>query len=333
MAKLKSFSLAQHYQDPSLSILRSTISTVLEALPASCANLELAVGGAGADEIEGIDGHPTHLCENIRRLLPRMYHVHINLECLCDAMLGTWDPNQIFHPISLPKLRSLHVDCADYLGRRECRDEYHHTPERTWRSIIRGLQHVVDLRETGTPEVTVLGSSPAGRHPQQDIYQTLLRCHIRKGEDSTTTWAFPTPYMPPPNGNHVFNNRHVRINGGDFVALGRRPLHYIAGDRPWRILTNGSKLPATWDHHLPWISDEKVGLVAWEEWIERWPRKKSSLAVNEELTGMRLIEAEERKGYEVKSLVEKTPQGYARPTEAWNRARLFREGDLQLEPV
>ncbi|KAM5353969.1 hypothetical protein ACJ41O_000619 [Fusarium nematophilum] len=300
MAELESFSLAQHHRGPGLPIIRSTISTVLKALPASCVNLELATGNGDADQLPGIDSDPTpaHLCEDLRRLLPRMHHVHINLGSVCDAMLGAWEDGsgQVFRPISLPHIQSLHVDCTGIRKRRVC-DNGHpqHPPASLWDSIIRGLQLVVGLQETATAaEITVLGSSPRSGDFRHDIYWTLLRCHVRSG-DGTTTWAFPITNLPRPNdgSKDVF---YMRTDSGPFVTFGPALLYDLAGGRPWRMLTTGSKVPAAWDPHAARVSDEEVGILTWAEWHERYPMKKPVLSLNEERTGMRLLDAEERKG-------------------------------------
>ncbi|KAF4969218.1 hypothetical protein FSARC_3521 [Fusarium sarcochroum] len=336
MRKLKSFALARDHRDFNLSLLRSTISTILEALPASCTSLELAAGGGDGDAmIVGPFSHPLHLCEDIRRVLPRMHHVLINLGHVCDAMLGTWDSDQIFHPIGLPHIRSLQVDCLDVYASEECTNGHHQdTSETLWHWIIRGLQHVVNLRETATANITVLGSSPGDYLLEQDIYWTLLRCHIRKGGNNTTTWAFPVAHIPPPNHGNSITARLIRMDDGDYVTFDSKQLPYIAGGRPWTMLTTGSKLPVGGDHYLARVSDEELGILTWAEWKAIYPKKKGNLVANEQLTGMRLIDAEERKGFELRSLVERTPKGYVRPAgEGWHRTRLLREGDPELEAL
>ncbi|EMT73462.1 hypothetical protein FOC4_g10000825 [Fusarium odoratissimum] len=97
MANLKSFSLIRHHRTMRNPLkpwseaqlyktTRSTISSLLKSLPESCISLELAVGDINGSNP---DPDPTHLCEDLRRLLPRLQHVHINLDPVCDAMLGT----------------------------------------------------------------------------------------------------------------------------------------------------------------------------------------------------------------------------------------------------
>ncbi|WAO88720.1 F-box domain-containing protein [Fusarium falciforme] len=339
MEALESFSLTTHPREPKLKlwILRSTISTVLKALPASCVNLELATRGGDGDMVRGVDGDPTHLCEDIRRLLPRMHHVHIDLASVCDAMLGRWDSGDVFRPIKLACIRSLHIDCVGMDGRKQCdhrhdgdgdRYSYQHTPRSLWDSIIRGLQHAVGLQETETGEITVLGSAPRGDDFNKDRYWTLLRCHVRRGHNGTTTWAFPITHIARLNDSEYA--WYIRIDGGTFVTLGKGPLYDLAAGRPWRMSTTGPKLPAAVDPHATRVSDEELGILTEAQWKERYPRKASILWLNEKKTGMRLIDAEEREGSEMRSAAEMTPEGYVRPAEqGYFRSQVFTEEEWE----
>lgn len=334
METLESFCLTTHPEAPQgqLAILRSTISTVLKALPESCVNLELATRGGEGDTVGGVEGVPTHLCEDIRGLLPRMHHVHIDLASVCDGMLGTWDPGHVFRPVGLACIQSLHIDCVGMNGKKQCDHDYdrssrHQTPASLWNSIIRGLQHAVGSQETDTAEITVLGSAPAGDDWNKDVYWTLLRCHVRGGRDRTTTWAFPITHICPLDSGGL--SWYIRVNSGAFVALGQGPLYDLAAGRPWRVSAAGPKLPAGLDPHATLISDEELGILTEAQWKEKYPRKATVLWMNERQGGMRLIDAEERVGSELRSAVEKTPEGFVRPTQGHFRSRIFTEEEWE----
>ncbi|UPK89829.1 hypothetical protein LCI18_000764 [Fusarium solani-melongenae] len=336
MEALESFSLTTHPREPKLKlwILRSTISTVLKALPASCVNLELATRGGDGDSVRGVDGGPAHLCEDIRRLLPRMQHVHIDLASICNTMLGMWDSGDVFRPTKLTYIRSLHIDCVGMDERKQCghhhdgdsdRYSYQHS---LWDSIIRGLQQAVGLQETNTGEITVLGSAPRGDDFNKDIYWTLLRCHVRRGHNGTTTWASPITHIAPLNDSEWA--WYIRVDGGTFVTLGKGPLYDLAAGRPWRMSTSGPKLPAAVNPHATRVSDEELGILTEAQWKERYPRKATVLWLNEKKTGRRLIDAEEREGSEMRSAVEMTPEGYVRPVEqGYFRSRVFTEEEWE----
>lgn len=331
MEALTSFSMTTHPEEHEfrLWILRSTVSTILKALPASCVNLELATLGGDGDRAKGVQGEPTHLCEDIRRLLPRMHHVRINLACLCDAMLGTWDSGDVFRPINLACIRSLRVDCVGRFGTKLCGQDHNdythrhwHTPRPFWNSIIRGLQSAVDSQETDTGEVTVLGSARGGDDFNKDTYWTLLRCHVRKGHNKTTTCAFPITNFVPLNADQFA--WYIRVDGGTFVTVHLRPLYDLASGCLWRTLTTGSKLPAAVNPHAARVPDEELGIFTEAQWRERHPRDAPILWLNEKKTGMRLIDAEEWEGSEMRNLVEMTPGGYVRPAEqGYFRSQVF----------
>lgn len=95
MNNLKSFSLIRHHRtmrNPAkpwseaqlYKTTRLNISPLLNSLTVSCISLELAVGDTNDSKS---DRDHTHLCEGLRRLLPRMEQIHINLDPVCDVML------------------------------------------------------------------------------------------------------------------------------------------------------------------------------------------------------------------------------------------------------
>ncbi|RSL52918.1 hypothetical protein CEP54_010656 [Fusarium duplospermum] len=193
MEALESFSLSTHPEEAKLKlwILKSTISTILKALPSTCVNLELFTRGGDEDKVKGVDGNPTHLCDDIRRLLPRMHHVRIDLSSVCEAMLGTWDLGGVFCPIKLACIQSLHIDCVGMGSRKRCdlgdNDRYtQHTPVSLWDSIIQGLQRAVEFQETDTGKFTVLGSAAPGDDLNKDSYPIKTRAStISKNAIST----------------------------------------------------------------------------------------------------------------------------------------------------
>ncbi|KAK3938698.1 hypothetical protein QBC46DRAFT_355646 [Diplogelasinospora grovesii] len=104
--KLQSFSLHVRPNSPGfdLDISRRAIAAIIEALPESCANLEVDTGDH--DHATSLfqanhEGSPAHLCDTLPNLLSRMRHLRLHLP---DAAS--------FHPISLPKMRTLLVNCT-----------------------------------------------------------------------------------------------------------------------------------------------------------------------------------------------------------------------------
>ncbi|KAJ3518443.1 hypothetical protein NM208_g14510 [Fusarium decemcellulare] len=319
MAKLESFSLTTHPRCFKFCINQSTTGAILRALPTSCVNLELDI--RTQDQYWScwfLSRGSTHVCEELRRLLPRMHNVRLNLPNTCSAMLGTREPGDALadvRPISLPCMRNLQLECR--IGGA------------SWLSIIRALQRVLELEETNAAEITILTSI---LNQQKPCYSTLLRCHVRSGA-GTTTWAFPITSVPPPPDYRGSDVLYMRTYDGNFVTLGGQASYDLAGGHPWRLLSTGVRLPATFTSDTPWAPDEELGILTEAEWLERYPRNLPVLTINERETGIRLIDAEERNGAELRCAVEMTPKGWARPYTGTVRSMLFREADDSLDPL
>lgn len=100
---------------------------MLDILLDSCTHLELDTYGKDYRR----KNQKVHVCDAIRRVLPRLQHVRIRLGAMCPAMLGHgqipvhWEANQhgnsrknTFIPVSLPKLKSLVMICGTFHGRQ-----------------------------------------------------------------------------------------------------------------------------------------------------------------------------------------------------------------------
>ncbi|KAF4434502.1 F-box-like domain-containing [Fusarium acutatum] len=339
MGNLKSFSLIRHHRtmrnplnpwsDAQLyKTTRSTISSLLKSLPESCISLEFAVGDTNGSNP---DLDSTHLCEDLRRLLPQLQHVHINLVPVCNTILGTWDKDKVFHPISLPHLRSLHLVCIE---NNEWADLHQPRPLSTWHSVIHGLQQVAKLPETSSAaRITVLGVLSSGGESDKSIYRTFLRCNVGKEARDTKTWAFPVTWLVGLNHTPA---HYIRMrNGEGFVVLDKRDYIDIAGGRSWRTLTTGARLPTAWTCGKPLMPDH--GIFQYAEWSKMYPKKQPMLIRNERLAGQCLIGVKNRQGYEnTASLVEQTPEGFVRyggpVSRNWQLYRKDEEGPEDWNP-
>lgn len=320
MTSLRSFSLKHQHRLHNLWATKSTISVLLNNLPVSCTSLELEV--SLQDE-----SNPTHVCEDLCRLLPRMEHVHIDLEPLCDAMLGTWDANEGFHPISLPAIRSLHIDCVGDArsGKRGCAERHQKAwPLTVGHSMVEALEQVVKLPKTASADFTFLGTSPAGDE-NMALYWTLLRCHVKKEPHGLKkeTWAFPAIWQ---RGDIQTSAWYIRMRHEAYVARDRTDIIDMAGGRPWRTLNTGTRLPKALAHGKELMPDD--GIFDHKDWTKMYPKKQPCVIYNERKAGMSLLHAELQEGYEEKSLLEYTPKGFVRyGGPVWQNTRLYAEDD------
>jgi hypothetical protein len=106
----------------------------------------------------------------------------------------------------------------------------------------------------------------------------------------------------------------MRLNDGAAYMTQKKWIYMLASGRPWRLLNTDARLPATWGSSTEWVLDEKLTIKTWEQWAKTKIGEGPMLLKNEELAGMRLIDAEEREGYEEVCLEEKTPAGFTRPS-------------------
>lgn len=94
------------------------IVSVITALPTSVVNLELDTGKLELNTIlynrpRGRRREvptPEIICDALRNILPRLVNCRVHMRCVCSRMLGT-GPLLDFAPISLPKMKSLAVNC------------------------------------------------------------------------------------------------------------------------------------------------------------------------------------------------------------------------------
>lgn len=145
MNNLRSLSIARHHRVPVCFIKKPIVSAILRSIPPGCTSLELALG---TSDMIDIDGPELHLCEGLRPLLRRMQHVHIDMSSLCDAIFGSWDSDDCFHPIVLPNLQSLHVPCVGMQNKTSYPKRHRQDQGSLWKSIITALQLVIELPDT-----------------------------------------------------------------------------------------------------------------------------------------------------------------------------------------
>ncbi|KPA37120.1 hypothetical protein FLAG1_10075 [Fusarium langsethiae] len=237
-------------------------------------------------------------------------------------MLGTWDKDNIFHPISLPNLQSLHLDC---FKDNEWADRRRVQPLTIWHSLVPALQQVATLPDTpSSARITALGVSRSGPD-DKSIHRTFLRCNIKKEARDTKTWAFPVTDLLGLNSSPA---DYIRMRDGEsYVILDSRDIITIAGGQPWRTLATGTRLPTAWTRGKVLMPDH--GIFEYTEWNIAHRRNHPMLIQNERISGQSLIDAEEREGYlNTESLIEKTPKGFVRyGGPVWRNWRLYAEDD------
>ncbi|KAF3051002.1 hypothetical protein E8E11_002683 [Didymella keratinophila] len=298
-------------------IPQSILVKLVEALPSSCVNLELDTSG---DDVRA-EGDASHLCDSLRRVLPRMQHVRLRIRS-CEAFIA--DPLTPDQTIHLPHLKSFIYSCMRS-GRPlpTCRNTQkspitHRHPSLLWSSITASLSTLISTPNTIPADAQVLAFMTTDRN---DIDLSLWPAHIRADIRSHTSLALPhrAVWMESTiRGSHV-----LRLPEGAEVMGTPAELEAVAEGQLWREVRGGARLPAAA------LSDARAGRASFavgcvekpmaylkssELWREENPRKKIRTWINEESLGMRLVGAEIRSGEEFLSLemVEITPAGWRR---------------------
>ncbi|KAH7064043.1 hypothetical protein BKA63DRAFT_177750 [Paraphoma chrysanthemicola] len=288
---------------------------LIEALPDSCTSLELDTLG---EDFRG-PGLKGHVCEALRKVLPRMRHVRVRA-CLCEQLFV--DP---VNPLSLPNMRTLVVNCSKPPGLvlPRCDHRKNFESERlVWRAIKSGFETIVD-------------TDP---HISKDAKMYMFVCTDRDDNDFTLYQAYicadmvakesrALPYFSVWMESAIRGSWLVRTSNGDELMSTSLNIEAIAEGKLWRDTTDGARLPAEI------LEDERLGRSSFatgcverpmevrtaQQWREDNPRKSCELWQSEKKAGVKLLEAERRTGRDaylsLEQLQEATPPGWKRVRE------------------
>ncbi|KAJ3541461.1 hypothetical protein NM208_g4602 [Fusarium decemcellulare] len=295
--RLVNFSFTAKRDNPhGLYFYRETISVILSALPVGCVNVEIDTGNRDWNHD---DASQVHLCHDIRALLPRLRNCRIKLRTMCSAMVGSHE-EQGFCAVHLsPSMQSFVVNCISNQWEVNSRCTGH-DESTAWHSVIKGLRRMVRQHETKA-ELVVIGATDDS---DRLSCKTLLRCHI--GSD-ITTWAMPIVNLPR-TWDHK-SNLYIRTEKAGFVGDGSVVIEEFAEGFRWKTMRSGARLPASVaDTCL--VPEKRIEVWTETEWRHRYQWNSScSLWRNEEKAGMRLLDAQKRQDFELRCLVEITPDG------------------------
>lgn len=328
--RLRAFSLyvPPHNSGYHFEVSQTAIASIIESLPQSCVSLEIDTAGLDGNATTGLGaGAPIHLCETLRTVLPRMRHARLSLRTMCSALFGTGatlpqDDTESYHPITLPNMESLLVNCRRAWGTAPiCTSAPDSTPPPdSWASVTRGLQALLATPEASRvrpgAHLCVVTSTPQN-HSDASRYITLIRADIVR----RTSHAFPVAFVSrgPPVAWLMRTGDRREVISSDTATL----VAAAEGDARWVAARGGLRLPVQiageWG-----LGVEESPLEEGSAWRAANPRKMHLLWYNEQLSGDRLLDGEVRVGDAYLSrepLVERTPAGWQRPEEL-QRAQL-----------
>ncbi|RWA12353.1 hypothetical protein EKO27_g2734 [Xylaria grammica] len=297
--KLYSFSLHVSGTTPAFSFQVSprAIQALINALPQSCVNLEIDT--FGLDLIPPSlaatlsDQSPTHLCEALRHVLPRMHRVRIRLSSTCPALIGTFTKNEdtktgFFNPIKAPHLETLLINCRRghglcYLCHNPTAPTAALTP---WTPLASALRQFADTPEACSPsaKICILGS-PTTNSLDESVHKTIAITDLHH----QSTCAFPILRVTP----NVPDGWLMRVGQGRGIFSHLWALEEFAEGKQWVDLSIGARLPL----RIAETEGEEVlalPTVDEEEWRAAHARKSCVTWKNEALAGSILLDAETR---------------------------------------
>ncbi len=319
LAKLRCFSFwfGKGYHD---IVPQSTLVRLVEALPPSCANLELDTFGYDVRA----EGDATHLCESIRRLLPRMEHVRLRVRS-CEALFTV--PSTPEQTISLPYLKSFIYICVRPPGTPlpTCRTSHlspttHLHPDLLWTTVTSKLEKLVATPNAVPADAQVYAFMTTDRDDNDlSVWQAHICANMR------TKRSFALPHRAVWMEAMIRGSWVLRLFDGTEVMSVPANVEAVAEGQLWREVQGGSRLPAAV------LEDARVGrgsfavgckekplayLKTSTQWREDNPGKKLMTWINEENMGIRLVSAEVRNGkneyLSLEMVKELTPKGWKR---------------------
>jgi len=311
------------------SISRTVILALLNALPESCTNLELDTRGQDHRE----ENEQVHLCDAIRNILPRMHNVRIRLGAMCCAMFGTGEilgPSaKIFAPITLPKLKSLTVNCVLPLGSKiqQCGQHDYTTGGKgsqwdgavAWPSVTNSLARLVEEGAESFNRTNIYVMNGTACNAISQDCQTAIRADMIEKE----AWAFPSFFYGASFGE--MGSYLMRLNNDLEVVVAKLDdIEVLAEGQLWKDVFGGARLPAkildAEKNGLPSFAtgcvESPLPIMTTKEWTKQNLNVlRCKVRRNERKTQMKLMLAEKRTGnhyLSVQPIKEITPKGWVR---------------------
>ncbi|KAI0435825.1 hypothetical protein F4803DRAFT_557599 [Xylaria telfairii] len=285
---LCSFSLRVSVTAPSFffQVSRRAIQALINALPQSCVNLEIDT--CGLDAIPSPLADPlssqssTHLCETLRRVLPRMHRVRIRLSSICPIVIGIFTKNEdtktkFFIPIKAPHLETLFINCRR--GHGLCHLCSNPTSPATtwspWTSLVSALRQFADTPEACSPsaKICILGS-PTINSLDEGAHKTIIVADLH----GRSACAFPILRVAP----NIPDGWLMRVGQGRGIFSHLGALEEFAEGKQWADLSIGARL------HLKIAETEgeevlTLPIVDEREWRATHARKSCVVWKNEAL--------------------------------------------------
>jgi hypothetical protein len=276
-----------------------------------------------------------HVCDTLRRVLPRMQHIRIRLASMCCAMFGTEieEPQSSPHwePTALPNLKSLVVSCSLPNGQlsRRCgnsawRSEMVYPNQVSeenlaWGSVTFGLAKLVEAQSTTPSDAQVCATIVTKDGFNHWRMPTSFCVDLGKKE------SLAAPFMSLGYGAPSEVSWLIRLpNDVELIADTLHDVESLIESGRWKDIVGAARLPASI------IEAERLGRPSWatgceeiivsmedsKAWRSRNQTKMSMLWRDEEKLNVKLLGAEKRIGetqyLDIRPIKEELPKGWTR---------------------
>ncbi|KAI1326705.1 hypothetical protein F5Y16DRAFT_374403 [Xylariaceae sp. FL0255] len=251
MTKLRSFSITTpppHKLHPRVRIPDSSIASCLDNISDSCSSLELEIRNGPASAVH--KDPDTHLCVSIRRLIPQLQFLRLDLPSLCPGCFKSQSPinPRVFVPIEAPGLRECIIVLAYPHGwasvekvniKERCKTL---SADRSTakRAVVASL---LDLTCSGkAPLMKRLWAYDALPSPGPDLYSYGV--YVRRDIIAQRSHTFPWRSVGTAFKGIAFFIRMPEETGGQDVLTDRDNAAHVIEENTWVTTVNGVRLPA-----------------------------------------------------------------------------------------
>ncbi|KAI1439472.1 hypothetical protein F5Y02DRAFT_405679 [Annulohypoxylon stygium] len=291
-----------------------SIAAILDSLPQSCAALELDFRYTRRPFDYG-SLEDMHLCPSIRKIIPRIRFLRLNLPCICPEAFGSGfdpstplDPPNGFKPVEAPHLEECLVKVAD--------PRYTLIFDYSWVCRYQGesgdiiipimAKHLQIFKNTShapkLKKLWIMDGSP--RSTSDVVYEAIIRRDVLAGKSQ---------FLPGRNiGLHKYNKEGIFIRmpeeeGGQDIVSTIQGVVSLAEQHAWVESIYGTRAPAAE------VSRKHLTLVKYvmrtpDEWFTM-TNIMCTLWQQEKQTGIRLLDVVERGLTETSTLSLRTPDG------------------------
>ncbi|PGH15716.1 hypothetical protein AJ80_05424 [Polytolypa hystricis UAMH7299] len=325
--QLSAFSLSMAPKSQYLFEIRfSGLISLIDALPASCVNLEIDT--QSFDNRHSPPSGDLHVCNSLRRILHRMQNVRLCLHYVCSALFGevstnTFDSTREFVPISLPNIQTLVVNCNALGKGRISRYDTNSLPLdwdivpwriTAWDSITGALQRLVKIDGSYPPSAKLVVFDRIYESEDRSKYSTFLHSEMI----SQTTLAYPCRDVA--SAVRLRDQHLLRTLDGRELLANSHTFSAFTEGQFWKSTICGARLPAplvaTGSRSTLSVNITEDHLSMWP--TDKWRRRNPDMCAlwkNETILGQRLLDGEisERPMFLSRYPVgERTPPGFVR---------------------